>query len=133
MNCGYVTIDRTIFEHAGPLSAEETAIVHTHPEASARLLAHAELPSDVNDAIAQHHERWDGAGYPHGRGAREISTHARIVAVADAWIALSSPSPFRPIWPRTQIEDHFRTNSGEAFDPKVVRLLLEELPERYDT
>ena len=133
MNCGYVTIDRTIFEHPEPATPDDMAIVHAHPDRSARLLAHAELPSDVMAAVTQHHERWDGGGYPHGRAARHISTHARIVAAADAWIALASPSPHRPVMPRVEIEDHFRQQSGDAFDPKVVRLLLEDLPERYDT
>ena len=133
MNCGYVNIDQAILNRAGPLPADQMTIVRAHPQLSARLLSHAELPPDVIDAITQHHERWDGGGYPDGRRAREISTHARIIAVADAWVALASPRPWRPLMPRAEIEDHFRDQAAEAFDPKVVRLLLEDLPERYDT
>jgi HD-GYP domain-containing protein (c-di-GMP phosphodiesterase class II) len=133
MNCGYVTIDAAILARGGPLPTEQMAIVSRHPLEGARLLAHADLPPEVIDAITQHHERWDGAGYPEGRAGRAISTHARIIAVADAWVGLTSPRPHRPAMARHEIEDHFRNETGEAFDPKVVRLLLEDLPERYDT
>jgi HD-GYP domain-containing protein (c-di-GMP phosphodiesterase class II) len=133
MNCGYVNIDQAILERAGPLPAEQMATVRTHPREGARLLEHAELSSDVLDAIKQHHERWDGAGYPDGRSGREITTYARIIAAADAWVALASPRPYRGTTPRAEIEDHFRRESGAGFDPKLVRLLLDELPQRYDT
>jgi HD-GYP domain-containing protein (c-di-GMP phosphodiesterase class II) len=133
MNCGYVNIEQAILERAGPLPAEQMARVRKHPHESARLLEHAELPADVIEAILHHHERWDGSGYPDGRAARQISTYARILAVADTWVALSSPRPYRPSKPRAQVEDYFRQQSGQLFDPKVVRLLLDELPERYDT
>lgn len=133
MNCGYVNIDQAILERAGPLPAEQMATVRTHPAQSARLLAHAELSADITDAITQHHERWDGTGYPDGRAGKAISTYARIIGVADAWVALSSPRPHRPPMQRSDIEDHLRQRAGEQFDPKIVRLLLEELPARYDT
>ena len=133
MNCGYVNINPNILARGGTLPTDDMATVRTHPRESARLLEHAELPAGVMKAIMQHHERWDGAGYPHGRAAREISTFARIIAAADAWVALASPRPYRPAMARAQIEDHMRLQAGESFDPKVVRLLLEELPERYDT
>jgi HD-GYP domain-containing protein (c-di-GMP phosphodiesterase class II) len=133
MNCGYVDIDQAILERAGPLPESQTAIVRTHPQLSVRLLAHAELAQDILDAVAQHHERWDGSGYPEGRAGRDVSTYARIIAAADAWVAMSSPRPHRAIIPRAEIEDHFRQLSGEQFDPRVVRLLLDDLPERYDT
>jgi HD-GYP domain-containing protein (c-di-GMP phosphodiesterase class II) len=133
MNCGYVNINQVILERAGPLPVEDMTTVRTHPRESVRLLEHAELPVDVVDAIVQHHERWDGSGYPEGRSAREVSTYARVLGVADAWIALASPRPYRPAMARAQVEDHMREQADRAFDPKVVRLLIEELPERYDT
>lgn len=133
MNCGYVTFDQAILERGGPLPETQMGIVRTHPRASAQLLAHAELPADVIDAIIQHHERWDGRGYPDGRSGPEISTYARVIAVADAWVTLSSPRAFRPAMRRAEIEDHMRLESGDQFDPKVIRLLLEDLSAQYDT
>lgn len=133
MNCGYVDIDQAILERAGPLPDTQLSIVREHPRHSVRLLAHAELPPGILEAIAQHHERWDGAGYPEGLATTQISTYARIIAVADAWVAMSSPRPHRAIIPRAEIEDHFRQQSGEQFDPRIVRLLLDDLPTRYDT
>jgi HD-GYP domain-containing protein (c-di-GMP phosphodiesterase class II) len=72
-----------------------------------------------------HHERWDGTGYPRGIKGEEIPLAARIFAVVDVWDALSSDRPYRKAWPYEKIMEHMRQQSGTHFDPKVVALFLQ--------
>ncbi len=74
--------------------------------------------------VVQHHERFDGTGYPLGLSGDGISLHARIVAVADVADALSSNRPYRPGWPREKVLAYFLETSGAQFDPGVVKAFL---------
>jgi HD-GYP domain-containing protein (c-di-GMP phosphodiesterase class II) len=74
--------------------------------------------------VAQHHERFDGTGYPLGLSGNGISLHARILAVADVVDALSSNRPYRPGWPREKVLAFILENSGVQFDPDVVKAFL---------
>jgi len=70
--------------------------------------------------VSQHHERFDGKGYPHGLSGEDISLHARILALADVVDALISDRPYRPGWSREKVLVYTRENSGSQFDPSVV-------------
>jgi HD-GYP domain-containing protein (c-di-GMP phosphodiesterase class II) len=133
MNLSNVRLKTSILENSGALSEGDLATVRLHPRDSATMLEHAGLPQDVLDAIEQHHERWDGSGYPDRRATTTISVLARIIGVADTYVTLVSPRPHRGQAPRAAAERFFREQAGTLFDPKVVRLLLEEMPQRYET
>src|SRR5438067_931860 len=80
---------------SGPLTEEERAIMQTHPERGARMLAGVPEMSEVAAAVRHHHENWDGSGYPAGLAGEQIPLASRIIRVADAYDALTSPRPFR--------------------------------------
>lgn len=133
MNLSNVRLRTSVLENSGALSEGDLATVRLHPRDSSTMLEHAGLPQDVLDAVAQHHERWDGSGYPDRRTSNTISVFARIIGVADTYVTLVSPRPHRAQAPRVAAERFLQDQAGTLFDPKVVRLLLEELPARYET
>ena len=78
-----------------------------------------------------HHERWDGSGYPDGLRDEKIPLGARIVAVIDAFDAMTSDRPYRKALPREVAFDELRKGSGTQFDPKVVKAFIEILEEEH--
>lgn len=77
----------------------------------------------------QHHEKYDGAGYPTGLKGEEIHIYGRITSLADVFDALSRERPYKKAWELNQILDYIKNESGKAFDPKLVKLFFENLPE----
>ncbi len=80
---------------------------------------------EVSEAILFHHERFDGSGYPHGRAGDEIPLLARIVAVADAYDAITSERAYQPALPSDYALEEIRTYSGTQFDPTIVEAFLD--------
>jgi putative two-component system response regulator len=74
--------------------------------------------------IRQHHERYDGRGYPEGLAGEEISLAARVVAVADVWDALTSDRAYRPAWPPDRALAHLEAERGAHFDPRCLDAFL---------
>lgn len=122
---GKIGIPEAILNKQGPLDDDEWEIMKQHPVISERILSEVELPSIVRDVARWGHERIDGTGYPDGLGADQIPLAARIVAVADAWDALTSDRSYRSA--RTTIEalHEIATNAGTQFCPQVVAALEE--------
>jgi response regulator RpfG family c-di-GMP phosphodiesterase len=77
----------------------------------------------------QHHERWDGTGYPQGLKGEEIHLYGRIVAVADVFDALGNVRVYKEAWTLEQIVDYFKQQRGQQFDPELTDLLLENIEE----
>ena len=98
------------------------SIVNSHVDAGAAILSGATHPLlRTAEAIARyHHERYDGSGYPDGRSGEDIPLFARIVAVADTYIALTSERPHRIEFTQAHALAQIRGESGKAFDPSVV-------------
>ncbi len=115
-----------ILNKPGPLTAEEWRVLHRHPEDGAQITASLRgWLGPWAAAIEQHHERWDGSGYPKGLSGTQISLGARIVAVADAYEVMTSPRPYRRAKSsRTAREEFACCASGSQFDPMVVRAFL---------
>lgn len=132
MNAGYVRLRPGTIDGAGPLGDAERAHMQEHPRAGHEMLGDAGLPADALAAIVQHHERWDGSGYPEGRSEKQISLYARLVGAADVYVALCSPRPHRPAHTRHHVDEFFMVESGALFDPAIARLLIEELPRHYE-
>ncbi len=122
---GKVRINPEILNKNGSLNAEEWSVIHRHPADGARMAAPLRpWLGPWMDAIEQHHERWDGAGYPQGLSGAEISTSARIVAVADAFEVMTAPRSYRrPLGPAAA-RDELARCAGSHFDPAVVRAFL---------
>jgi putative nucleotidyltransferase with HDIG domain len=122
---GKIGISPSILEKPGKLTEEEFAVMRRHPSAGASILGPIPNLQKVIPIVSQHHERFDGKGYPNGLSGEAISLHARILALADVWDALSSVRPYRPGWPRKAVIAHLRENAGLHFDPAVVEVFLD--------
>ncbi len=123
---GKIDIPVSVLNKPGPLTEEEWRTLHRHPEDGARITSplHGWL-GPWAAAIEQHHERWDGTGYPSGLAGPDISLGARIVAVADAYEVMTSPRPYRrAMSTRAAREEIARGAAGTQFDPAVVRVFL---------
>jgi HD-GYP domain-containing protein (c-di-GMP phosphodiesterase class II) len=76
-----------------------------------------------------HHEKWDGSGYPQGLAGEAIAIEGRIVAIADVFDALTNERPYKPAWPVEQAVELLREQAGRHFDPALVQVFIDLLPE----
>ncbi len=122
---GKIAIHDYIFTKPEKLTAEEWVEVRLHPLKGAELLKPLKFLGGVIDLVGQHHERYDGTGYPDGLKGEEIKIGARILALADAFDAMTSERPYRkkPLTKEEAIEE-IKKNSGIQFDPKVFEAFL---------
>ncbi|HTH17717.1 MAG TPA: bacteriohemerythrin, partial [Magnetospirillum sp.] len=134
---GKVSISDSILLKPGPLDPQERAEMEQHAARGAAILRKAsamlagssqfQLAAEIADC---HHERWDGAGYPHRLKGEEIPLGARVVAVADVFDALCSERPYKKPWPMEKVKEYFVEQSGRHFDPLVVQGLWEVVEQR---
>jgi hypothetical protein len=117
---GHIGVPEAVLAKAGALSAAEWEQVRRHPELGARILARVPRMEAVLPVIVQHHERYDGQGYPEGRLGDDTHPLAQVLAVADAYEAMTSPRPHRPALPRAEALAELRRGAGSQFAPKVV-------------
>lgn len=119
---GKLAVPDSILNKPGPLTAEEFDVIKTHAQAGHDMLSgsNRELMRLAALVALEHHERYDGTGYPSGKKGTEISVQGRIVALADSFDALSSDRVYKKAWPLEQILDHFTEERGRHFDPMVV-------------
>ena len=107
------------------LTENERETMHRHPVTGADLLCSLNFPQAVYQIVEQHHEHWDGSGYPYGAAGEQISVGARIVAVVDSYDAMTRPRPYDDSnKTREQARDEIVRCSGSQFDPNVVRAFL---------
>ena len=123
---GKIGISDTILNKPAPLSEEEWLIMKKHPEIGYRIAMSIPELAPIADYILCHHERWDGAGYPQGLKAQEIPLPARIIAIADAFDAMTSDRPYKLSIPKEAALDELQRNAGKQFDPNLVQLFLYE-------
>src|SRR5207237_1511114 len=117
---GHVGIPETVLNKPGELSADEWATVRKHPLLGATILKQVPKMEGVAQVILQHHERFDGQGYPEGRLGDETHALAQILAVADAYEAMTSRRPHRPALSREQAIAELRKGAGSQFAPQIV-------------
>jgi diguanylate cyclase (GGDEF)-like protein/putative nucleotidyltransferase with HDIG domain len=123
---GKTGVSDRLMSKPGPLDPDEWRSIRTHPEIGARLLAHPEL-EDLGAWVLAHHERPDGKGYPHGLEGDDIPMEARILAVADAYEAMTSERPYRSSLADGAAANELRAGAGTQFDTQVVTVLLAAL------
>jgi diguanylate cyclase (GGDEF)-like protein len=124
---GKLGISERILLKPGPLTQEERAIVQLHPRIGARLIEQVPALREIAPAVLYHHERWDGEGYPGRLGGNDIPVEARVLAVADAFSAMTSDRPYRAKMALDEACDELRRCAGSQFDASIVRLFVEEI------
>jgi diguanylate cyclase (GGDEF)-like protein/putative nucleotidyltransferase with HDIG domain len=128
---GKIGLPDAILAKRGPLSDAERAEMRRHPEIGSEMLRSEEF-ADVRGWIVAHHERADGKGYPHGLRGEEIPLPARIVAVADAFEAMTSDRPYRMAIAKQSARAELLRCAGTQFDPRVVAAFLAALDSEAD-
>ena len=126
---GKVAIADAVLNKPGKLSKEEFLEVQAHASIGYHLLENSKRSILKAAAIIakEHHERWDGKGYPEGIGGEEIHIYGRIVAVADVFDALATDRPYKKAWSLKDILTHFKNERGKQFDPALIDAFLENL------
>jgi diguanylate cyclase (GGDEF)-like protein/putative nucleotidyltransferase with HDIG domain len=130
---GKIGVDEKILNKTGSLTSTERIDIERHPEIGWRLLSSTNEFSDLAQSVIQHHEKWDGSGYPNGLNGEAIQLEARIIAVAEAYDAMTSKSSIDRKLTMLEAVKELTRCSGTQFDPKIVAVFLElVLPENMN-
>ena len=124
---GKAAVPDTILNKPGPLEEQEWAFMRRHTLIGERILLAAPALAPAAGTVRSSHERWDGTGYPDRLRGTEIPLPARIVAVCDAFDAITTDRPYAPARTRLQAIEELRAQSGTQFDPDVVQAFLTAL------
>ena len=122
---GKIAVPRGILEDPGPLTWEERQMVMLHSELGATMLANLDVEESVVDAVRHHHEWWNGTGYPDGLLEDEIPIQAAVLAVADAYDAMTNDRPYRKTRTPEEAMQEILDGSGVQFNPSVVAKMQE--------
>ncbi len=126
---GRLVVDQTVLSKPGPLSPEEFEQVKQHVEMGVEILGPLLGSMHAIDAVRDHHEHWDGGGYPRGIASDRISLSGRILCTADAFVALTSRRPYREALSPPDAFDILSARSGSLLDPGIVdalRLVIDD-------
>jgi response regulator RpfG family c-di-GMP phosphodiesterase len=128
-DAGKIGVPDEVLHKPGPHTDAERAIMRTHVELGQRMLDQPGSPVAAAATIvaAQHHEHWDGRGYPKGLRGEQIHVFGRITALADVFDALLSPRCYKPSWPLHRALEYLTRNAGAHFDPTLVELFMRHL------
>ncbi len=126
---GKVSIPDSILQKPDKLTQEEFEVIKTHSSVGHEVFknSHKEILQAVAIIARDHHEKYNGKGYPSGRSKEDIHIFGRIVSVADVFDALAHDRVYKKAWPLEKILDLFKEERGESFDPKIVDLFFENL------
>lgn len=129
-DAGKIAVPDAILTKPGKLDADERRIMETHAEIGSEMFARQDLPvlRAAMTIAAQHHERWDGLGYPRKLKGEQIHLYGRITALADVFDALGSHRCYKKAWPLDEVLQVVREERGRHFEPVLVDLFLENLP-----
>lgn len=126
---GKIGIPDSILNKPSRLTDDEYSLIKKHPVIGAEILKDVTLLPHVLEVTRGHHERYDGNGYPDGLAGKEIPVHARIVAMADSYDAMSSRRIYRSALSRDVIYEEIRKNRGLQFDPEITDIFLKLMDE----
>jgi putative two-component system response regulator len=128
---GKIGIPDSVLLKPGKLDADEWKTMQTHVDIGVEILSGSdfELVDMAAEVCQNHHEKWDGTGYPRQLSGEDIPLVGRIVAIADVFDALTTERPYKDAWPVEKAVDFLREQSGKHFDPKLVEAFIQILPE----
>ncbi len=126
---GKVAIPDNILHKPAKLTEEEFEIMRTHAELGYKMLCHSQRPLLKTAALIafEHHERWDGKGYPRYLKGEEISIEGRITAIADVFDALGSDRVYKKAWNDEEIFSYLKDESGKQFDPNLIDIFFKHI------
>ena len=124
---GKIGIDISLLSGTGELDETQWKEIRRHPEIGYRILSSANEFSEIADIALEHHERWDGLGYPKGLKGEEISLFARILSVADAFDAMTVGRYYKPVLNYDEAAKEIIRNAGTQFDPEIATIFVESV------
>jgi putative nucleotidyltransferase with HDIG domain len=122
---GKLHVPERILRKPGPLDGDELALMRRHPEEGARMVAGIRELRLAVPAVLYHHERWDGTGYPAGVEGEAIPAEARVLAVVDAFDAMTTDRSYRRALAQHQAVAELERCAGTQFDPEIVRVFAD--------
>lgn len=125
---GKMFVDKNILNKPGKLTQEEYEAVQEHPAFGFNYLKESyEIPTSAYVAVLQHHEKYDGTGYPMKKAKEEISIIGRIIGVADVYDALTSTRPYRKSLLPSEAMEYIMANGGIMFDVKLTKIFARKV------
>jgi response regulator RpfG family c-di-GMP phosphodiesterase len=121
---GKIGIRDSVLLKPGPLDEAEWLHMREHPVKGCEIASQIEALRPIMPAVRNHHERWDGKGYPDGLAGDRIPLAARLVAIADAYDAMATDRPYKRALPLDQCEALLRKNAGTMYDPELIEVFV---------
>lgn len=127
---GKISINSHILNLSRELTDSERFEIKRHLESGYRILSLVKEFAQISDAVLAHHERWDGSGYPKGLKGEEISYKGRILAIADAYDAMTGERPYKKPLSTDEAAAEIKRNAGAQFDPEFAKIFVEKVLKR---
>lgn len=124
---GKISVEESILNEKGSLNDKEIEEIKKHSNSGFRILSTSKDMIGLSEYVLLHHERWDGKGYPKGIKGNEIPLYSRIIAIADAYEAMTGNRPYRVTLSKEQAIDEIRKNAGTQFDPGLAVIFVEKV------
>lgn len=129
---GKIAIEEKTLNKREKLTEDEWEEIKSHPGIGYRILSTVNDMSEIAEYVLCHHEKWDGSGYPKGLKGKEIPLQARIIAIADAYDAMTSERSYRSALPEAVALQELQLKAGIQFDPDITKVFLEKVINNRD-
>ena len=129
---GKIGVPDEVINKPGRLTDEEFALIKKHPVIGSGILESIEERPYLSIGARWHHERYGGGGYPDGIHGEEIPEEVRIIAVADAYDAMTSSRSYRAVMPQEKVRAEIEKGMGTQFDPQFAKVMLQMIDEDKD-
>jgi putative nucleotidyltransferase with HDIG domain len=124
---GKISIDNSVLDKPDKLNYDEYDVIKTHPAVGYKILKTIKEYEDIAEFVVQHHEKYDGTGYPYGLSYNQLHDESKIIAIADAYDAMTCERPYRSALNKQEAIEEIRKFSSTQFDPEIVEVAINEV------
>jgi HD-GYP domain-containing protein (c-di-GMP phosphodiesterase class II) len=124
---GKIAVNKSVLDKKEALSDAELTQIRRHPEVGYHILSSVSQFASISEYVLAHHERWDGQGYPKGLKAEQIPLQSRIIAIAEAYDAMTNDAPNRKAYSKVYAIEEIRKHSGSQFDPDIAGIFIKSI------